>query len=618
MSYNEQQKAEILRYAETYGAAKAVEEFLSGASPQPIFPLGSLERFNYDLLKRVSHVARRVEKHKYIGGSRWLRSYSIQFDFSQLKQIMSERGINTKALSVFHFPLLIVDKARQFADFDARDHNGLSIPLAPRKNCTQFALNALRGAILEETPDSEPLNEDDLLAGVLRHIFDMPTPPIGSDGKYLEEIDQDCMNKIYRAALDLIERYADSCEKPEEVYELCVTQFNDYFVNSPTFRWFLRTFTFYWLPYLEVALSKDESRIIKVNSTYYKDITGQNSHEKRFRQRGLPFAKGIRFEIELDYIGTAESEHITVEAPDGTFFAPCYPVKGSRERKDVEESLYFITDDHHPDDQDGYDVDASGILTTERALLKTKKYWTDGGEHRFRRIPNSYTSEHRYSMTLKIVPKLGLRAVGYCALFGLSALAFFMCSLDYTTYLADGSSFSFSSLLVLAPIVVMIAANREEEPFIRRAGFRFLRHLSYGCIALDILGFIYLFFASLTTIVRQPAPVPDWTRPLTSIVFDHQSGVEVILQELLKWTPILCGFLTFICLIFFILGAIWSGKHHVNKKRWTKLPGAFDLFKVLIRPYNEGREYLVTNDTLETPVSAGVTSKYSFTKLSND
>lgn len=639
------------------------------------------EGFDYGIMKRTSWLVRRVEAWSYTGDALWKRSISFDIDMEQLLRLKKSCNFDSK---FFLLPLFEFDKNKQLVDFDARDRYSNPMHLVLREHSAMYTLSALRGAIATEHGDGsecvlDELSDTDMLSEVLGALFQEAELPEDEYGIIRRE-DEDCFERIVSRVKaqfsDLIPKYG------AENAERAMRQLNSYIDSSPVFRHFLITYSYKWLPCLRVefgtnSLGEDTNTLVKICLCETKDIISEAIPVKSITDRVSAQINGLRFQHPLDFIGTAEKEHITIKAPDGTYFSPCYRIEKStgKEIRD-DKGPFYISDEmvadvyvrpiistfHDIESQSSarfinksasknlhlisetgkiaysgsisysnlepgksyklsgvlinkrteepfivngeeirsessivfapgksagekddvklvFDIaiedisdsipyqslsnpqiKASGTLTPGYATLKTAmRWWGERKERLFRRLPVEGSEEHNYSLNLLLCPKLGLRAVGYNTFLALSALVFLVCCLCPGVYLpqegATETDFSLGSLLMLAPLMMMIVVNRDEEPFIRKRSFRFPSLLTKVCIGVDSACFVFFMLIGLNTI----------TIPLS------------LASCIALFSSILCAVLLVLCLY-------WTIRHAYNKWRWTNNPDAFCTFPIVIAP----------------------------------
>lgn len=578
--------------------------------------------FNYMIMKRTSWLARRVENWSYTGSATWVRSFSLDLDInflrlsyiwyywqSLLPDDICEVDPSESILGIparyavlheddgeyippslfsdkfFDLPVIEIDKCKQFSNFDARDASGNALHLSMRGVGIQTTMSALIGAIAiehgEAAPEGEqlePLVHTDDLSGFLSDWFSAEHPP-QDDGNRIDPNTKEGLEKTKKAALKGMELKADEEEWEADQLDAAQKRFCLYFDKSPIFRYYLKTFTFKRLICVRICLGDEAHSLIKCKYDAIRDLFG-NKEEGDTLQRvmNLPrhvrnFAGGLRFEMELDGIGLGEVDHTTIEAPEGTYLSPAKEPR--REDQNEERAKLYVLDDLPYDPLlSNSDIEykpyaqATATLTQGRVTLKTKKAWKDVPERKYepsRRLPVDGAREHRYLLNLRLVPKLGLRSLGYISFLFFSAVAFLMCLLNPEVYLdtmyrdAD-SPFSLGSLLVIAPMIIMVVANKDETPYIRRQIFKAPRWLAYFCVFVDILGFLWFFIAGLQ-------------------LDEKQLGLFAgLYNSIAEWNPALVGLAA--CTISLACAVLWWTIHTARTRRWTSKPGAYDQFPV--------------------------------------
>jgi len=542
------------------------------------------EGFDYEILKRTSWLVRRVEAWSYTGDALWERKISFDVDMGQLLKLRDRCKYKSK---FFLLPLFEFDKGKQLVEFDARDRFGNPMHLILREHSAQYALSALRGAITTEHGTGSvchlpELKSENMLSEVLGALFGDVDLPKDENGKDIRYDDEDCLEKIVNTIKNELLKTKDKYSKQSA--EEAISQLEQYINYSPIFRYFLITYTFKWTPCLRVEFGDREqgesaNTIIKVRLNETKDIITQQIPITKKKDKIKAQFNGLRFAHPLDFVGTAENEHITIKAPEGMYFSPCHRIAKETGKVIKEEDSkfgdsFYISDemiDHESNNtvkdegrtksSNVSQIVAYGTLTPGYATLKTAmNWWGENDEHLYRRLPVEGSEEHQYSVNLLLRPKLGLRAIGYMIFIALSALVFIVCYLCPAVYVPPSTSgvetdFSLGSLFLLAPLMMMLIVNRDEEPFIRKHSFRFPTKISNICKVLDVSGFLFFMLIGLKVITLD-----------TCI-----SGLVALA-------------LSIICTICFVCCLMWSWRHEYEKSKWTKRHDAFNSFPVIVAP----------------------------------
>ena len=614
-------------------------------------------RFSYELYKRTSWLARRVEHRSYVGDARWRRSFSLDIDTEHLRHIYDEHYIsnlpevncelclnkasceqridsiieefNDTAIPLFLIlPLIEIPKHKPFSDFDMRDRDGRSMHLLLQSHSALNVINTLRGALLEEhddlitnkSNDFPELGENDLLTRILLELFQTEGLPEDIHGHIIEPKDINRLAKIVELVEYKIDAHYQELDAKlaelagaaaEETPMVCLAyprdpqteidkareearqtkakdsrQFKAYIEQSPIFCFFLKTFSFMWLACVRFHLHYDEATILKGSF----DITTDIIHD-RTNRKPLPMAKGISLPFELDSIGIGEVDHVVIEAPDGLEFSPIDsksigfsddgkpPLFGRDKDKLLKPFLVFYYQDYDLGIGAGLkpEAKASGTLTPGYAAIKAEKTWRDDLSGPHRRLPVDDSSSQKYWLLLNARPKLGLRSIGYLLFFLFSWLTFSICLVDPSSYglgRDHDNSFSLSSLLLMASLVVMVVVNKAPEPYLLREAFIFPRRMSTLCAFLDIVGFVWLYLAGANA-----------SKNTIDFIALYSAKNPII-----YWLPGFYGFfssyatmITWICMIasflMLVIMARWTFKHWW-KKRWEEKPDAFYVFDV--------------------------------------
>ena len=251
---------------------------------------------------------------------------------------------------------------------------------------------------------------------------------------------------------------------------------------------------------------------------------------------GIPFFFGHKFEISLDRIGSAETEHIMITAPEGMEFSPILDNWRSRiinfipgffswlhDKGKLEEpflsllnksiKFFYITDGiDEREKQYQPEAIATGSITTAHVALRTYKGWnqsdpwnllskksgkSEKGNARYRRIPYQSHDRHKYVLFAWLRPKVGKRGLGYMFMPLLSIVA--LCFVNVVILLSDTEAISNTNLLLsiialVAPYVSITLSTQEDEPFIRKSFLRLPRSFWKLAIAVDAIGLLIVFF----------------------------------------------------------------------------------------------------------------------------
>lgn len=513
-------------------------------------------------------------------------------------------------------PILELDKCKQFADFNIRDKNGGALHLTMKGVCVQYVLNALIGAIQIEHGEGSPvplppLKSTEFLMNFMHDWFSATNPPLNAKGMPIESNSRTCMEDIHEAAIDAIRVKASVDKWEDSSRDDTIQLFEEYFTSSPIFRYFTKTFALKRLVCVEVCLADKTTSIIKCSYSITRNIFGKTV-EKSFSDMLFGKLYGIPVEWELDSFGSGEVEHTSIYAPEGTKLLPLAPAKKATEqqappqkespasKKEQKPKLYItdesLTDSWTPKPQANYlpDALASATLTPGQVIVKTKKAWVNDDERPSRRLPVDGAIEHRYILNLLLTPKLGIRALGYAAFLLLSAAVFLMCSLDPKTFLASSgnSTFSIGSILVIAPMAIMMIANREDIPYIRKEIFKFPRLLTAACVVVDILGFFWFFAAGFTRYNATAYSFEEVTWVVNAFKYISPHGYFVG-----------AGIGLLACSILAALFLAWYGMQFIKQHRWQKQQDSYDRFDLPIYEYNPADSAKTARQRLKERVS---------------
>jgi hypothetical protein len=549
----------------------------------------------YELVKRPGWRNRRVESVTYLGDCRY--EYKVSVDISDSE--LSDRCNNDTQQKQTHVLLDVMPKQELMYEFSAFNSQGDSINLVPRIVADMFTMNVLLGCIFKYARQKEVDNKPKFYPNLYPRKITLPSPRmiqileeyVRGDYRFdsEEELFATLNNKFEKLKLGRTEKAAWKSLK--EIYE---------------FRYLMFRYTNNWLPVLVAnPMGNPHDRLLKIRFTKVENLYDLNPKNDKypiigvcrfflsfltaavfgyflaeriissssytgstdsmvaviafiligvlfwiFLSRdfvaGMIFFFGKRFSFPLDSIGTAETEHVTITAPEGMVFTPLRFFQRQVTKN-------FAIFDYVNGDIYQAHAEARGSLTTEHIAIRTNKGFshydpwandTDSG-HRYRRIPYSPNEHHHYSLEAWLRPKIGKRGLGYVLAPLITLVALYI-----TEFWGSADTVSATSiLLALAPLGSLALTTSEDEPFVRKAFLRFPRACWKLSIALAAISFFTYFI-----------------------------GGEAWSQYLLHSTITL--------VVLFLISFFWYVSHRWID-HWTRNEGAFEKFEVPIMPIDK-------------------------------
>jgi hypothetical protein len=464
-------------------------------------------------------------------------------------------------------PLGEFDKRAMLYEFDAHNMKGEAIRLIPRFKSNAIVLSILLGCLLQyqlkqkdyktgtgessrrhkETvdcyypklyPDKDILLPSKRMMTIFQQFIEENN--CYDDFEEFMEDANSAMNSLHdaRGTIGMTQDEACAWESMKEIYE---------------FKHLLFLFTNHWLPFLVVnplASNQDNDlllkiRYVKVTNQFDLDSSSPIQRVVKFIAAlfigflfvesvpwpenvlwqkvlgffiiavlfyaflardfiaGLVFFRGKVVNLTLDRIGSAETEHTTMVAPDGTVLSPIGKFHFLKYRGMSLVIADYVTDPDCSNERYAAEAEAQGSCTTEHVSIRTNKSWNSNdpweGEEkaagrRFRRIAYSSKEHHHYSLVTWLRPKVGKRGLGY-ALAPLITMVALISMNQLLAMMNDVMTINSASLiLAMAPLASIALTTAEDEPFIRKAFLRFPRACWKTSIAVAALGFLCFFF----------------------------------------------------------------------------------------------------------------------------
>ncbi len=523
------------------------------------------ELLSYKIVLHTGWTERRVESWEYVDDSRWRRHIALHVVNGELLDYVNEAFSDVNAgrvtnnikiddydAVVLNLPLLELDKGTQIAEFEVSDGKGCPVQLFLRENAVQVSLTALSGAMRVEHGEEsdcplEPLREKVELSRLLSSIFSEPLPPVRSDGTIMRMEDP----RIYDDISSYIEDsycFDNAGDWKSEDIETALRDFRQYWVCSPVFRFFTVVYTLRWVAYAKIDLKGNIYERITCDLLVTKNIVKKT--ESKWDSVKNTLKGNLPLSFELDGLGTADKNRVVIASPKGTYFTPCYPMQYEI---DLEKSKFYVYRsllEPYKGKDSLTEAEGFGSLTPGHAAVEVHKTFYEVPDQNkkhtvtyqslYRRIPIGESTAGIYNLNLSLVPRLGLRMLGYMLFLAFSALAFLMWVSNKS---GNENAFSLATLLAIASIAVVVVANREDEPFVRRATLKLPRILCAACVTVDVIGFLFL-------------------------VFIKSDQIAII-------ACILCFLLAVVCLVWII----WSV---YRKYRWSHCDDAYEVFALPI------------------------------------
>jgi hypothetical protein len=241
---------------------------------------------------------------------------------------------------------------------------------------------------------------------------------------------------------------------------------------------------------------------------------------------------GCIVEWPMNRIGSAETEHFTFRAPDGTVIWPlseeylrststyCPSLIGKfKKRLPIYWNWFFAPAKRKACDMlcifdascssDASHAIAEGSLTPEHVALRTQAKWnttdlqgilSDTGEpgHQSGQLPYKKEENHTYKLPLLMAPKLGKRALSFALTPLVILAALIIMNLinllpSKTEVEPDVLSISSSALVALASVIGPgLYSSSEEEPFIRRRFSGLSRAFWRLSVAIALIGPVFM------------------------------------------------------------------------------------------------------------------------------